>query len=427
MGASTRLSSGQLTVEPGGRQACDIQVRNTGAVVDQFIIDVVGDARGWTVVEPATLNVYPGEEATARVEFHPPRSSSVRAGDVPFAVRVVSTEDAEGSGVEEGIVAVGGFIDVAVAISPRTSRGRRRARHELTVENRGNIAVPLDIAAADVDQQLRFSVAPTSFTADAGTATFVKVRPRPVKRFWKGPNKTLPFQTFVTGQQIKPVTADAAMLQEQLLPRWLLPAVALLMAGCAVLVGLWFLVLKPAVKSTATDEATKQTKASTQTANHAQQAAQQAQANSQRALTASGATGGKGAGHGAGGAGGAGGANGTASTGSPSTTPTGGRIQLTVKPGSSGSQSLAGVPKNKAFELTDVILENPNGDLGSVFLKRGKGVLFDLNLADFRDLDYHFVSPITVPKGTPLIFSADCANTTKRQCTPAVYLGGYLQ
>lgn len=421
MGASTRLSDRQLTVEPGGRQSCTIQVRNTGAVVDQFVLNVVGDARGWTVVEPPTLNVYPGEEATARIEFQPPRTSTVSAGDVPFAVRVVSTEDAEGSVVEEGVVSVGSFLDVSAALSPRTSRGRRRARHDLTIENRGNSAVPLDVAAADADQQLRFRVSPTSFTAAAGTATFIKVRPHPVKTFWKGTNKTLPFQTFVTGQEIKPVTSDAAMIQEQLLPRWLLMALALALAGVAILAGLWLLVLKPAVKSTATDEVQKRTNATTQTAKKAQQTAQQAQANSQRALTASGATGagGKGAGSGAGGSG--------SGTGSPSTTSTGGRIQLTVQPGKTGSQSLAGVPKNKAFELTDVILENPNGDLGSIFLNRGSGTLFELNLADFRDLDYHFVSPITVPKGVPLTFSTDCANTAKRPCTPAVYLGGYLQ
>lgn len=426
MGASTRLSSREVIVEPGGRQACDIQVRNTGTVVDQFVIDVVGEARGWTVVEPAVLNVFPGEEATARVEFQPPRTPSVRAGDVPFAVRVVSTEDTEGSAVEEGVVSIGGYLAISASMSPRTSRGRRRSRHDLLVENRGNMAVPLDVAAADVDQQLLFRVRPTSFTADPGTATFVTVRPHPVKRFWKGPNRTLPFQAFVTGQEVKPVTADAAMIQEQLLPKWLLTAVALAVAAAALLVGLWFAVLKPAVKSTATNEVAKQTKANTQTANKAQQAAQQAQANSQKALAASGAGGGKGAGKGTG-AGGAGGGGAGASGGSPSTTPTGGRIQLNIQPGKNGGQALAGIPKNKTFQLTDVILENPNGDLGSVFIKRGSGVLFQLNLADFRDLDYHFVSPITVPKGTPLVFTADCANTAKRACTPAVYLGGYLQ
>ncbi|HEX3705991.1 MAG TPA: hypothetical protein VHV76_05115 [Mycobacteriales bacterium] len=412
MGASTRLSTREITVEPGSRQSCEIQVRNTGQIVDQFVIDIVGDARGWTVAEPDVLNIYPGEEATAQVTFEPPRTPSTRAGDVPFAIRVISREDSQGSAVEEGVVAVGAFADLVVEIAPRTSRGRRRGRHQLSVENRGNLPLPLDALGADADQHLRFRFSPESFTVEPGTATFVRLRARPVKLFWRGPNKTLPFQAFVTGAVSPPKSVDATMLQEQLLPRWLLPAIALLIAGIAALLGLWFTVVRPAVKSAATDQVTKQTQASTKTAQAAKRAANQAQANSQKALTASGANGG---------------ANASGAAGSPSSSPTGGRIQLNVAPGKSGEQSLGGIPKAKTFQLTDVILENPNGDLGTIFLKRGSGILFELNLADFRDLDYHFVSPITVPKGVPLTYSVTCANTTKQACTPAVYLGGYLQ
>ncbi|HWB67765.1 MAG TPA: hypothetical protein VG708_13160 [Mycobacteriales bacterium] len=431
MGASSRLSIRELTVEPGGEQTCEVLVRNTGMVVDQFRLDLVGEARRWTVIEPAELNVYPGEETAAVLRFRPPRSSAVPAGEVPFAVRVASREDPEGSTVEEGAIVVGAFTDVAAEISPRTSRGRRRGRHVLTVENRGNTEIPLDVMGVDPDELLRFTMTPSSFSAPPGTATYVRVRPRPVNTFWRGENKTLPFQVYVTGLDVGPTSVDARMLQEQLLPRWLLPAIALVVAAIAALIGLWFGFIRPAVKSAATDEAKKQTHASSQVAQQAKQTAQQAQANSQQALAATGAGAGangkNGAGAGAGGAG-AGAAGGAgAGSGSPTTTPTGGRIQLNVAPGQSGSQNLPGIPKSKTFQLTDVILENPNGDLGTVFLKRGSGVLFTLNLADFRDLDYHFVSPITVPKGQSLAFSVQCANTAKRACTPAVYLGGYLQ
>jgi len=61
MGAITSLEQRSIAVEPGGEATCSILVRNTGTVVDQFTVDVLGDARAWARVEPAS--VYRGENA----------------------------------------------------------------------------------------------------------------------------------------------------------------------------------------------------------------------------------------------------------------------------------------------------------------------------------------------------------------------------
>ena len=46
------------------------------------------------------------------VRFAPPRSADVVAGQVPFGVRVFSSEDPSGSVVEEGVIDVAPFVDV---------------------------------------------------------------------------------------------------------------------------------------------------------------------------------------------------------------------------------------------------------------------------------------------------------------------------
>jgi hypothetical protein len=64
----------------------------------------------------------------------------------------------------------------------------------------------------------------------------------------------------------------------------------------------------------------------------------------------------------------------------------------------------------------------------------GDTVLFDLALENFRDLDYHFVSPIVVGEGGIVQLQADCARpgrppaaqTRPSACDVSLYLGGQL-
>ncbi len=127
MGAIVRLSSDALEVVPGTDVSLQVTVRNTGTVVDQFAIDVLGDAAQWATVEPATLSLFPAAEGAVTIRFAAPRSSSVAAGDIPFAVRASSHEDPQGSAVEEGTLTVHAFSDlVRRAPAPDVTRESSR-------------------------------------------------------------------------------------------------------------------------------------------------------------------------------------------------------------------------------------------------------------------------------------------------------------
>src|SRR6266513_350551 len=88
MAATATLASKAVTVTPGGEALSEVRVRNSGTVVDQFTLEVLGDASAWAIVEPAVIPLFPGAEAVARIKFKPPKSSSVLARAIPFAVRV---------------------------------------------------------------------------------------------------------------------------------------------------------------------------------------------------------------------------------------------------------------------------------------------------------------------------------------------------
>src|SRR5947209_6837649 len=214
MGSTATLTTKAATVQPGGETSCEIRVRNSGTVVDQFTLEVLGDAAGWAIVEPSTLSLFPGAEATARIRFKPPKIWSVPAKAIPFAVRVRSHEDARASMVEEGVVEVGAFQDTFAELIPRTSRGGYSARAQLALDNRGNTRVNARLTAADPDRKLNFAISPPGLVAEPGLATFARVRLSPRQRFLLGPIRTLPYKVFVHQDGQPPLAVDGAMIQQ---------------------------------------------------------------------------------------------------------------------------------------------------------------------------------------------------------------------
>ncbi|MEY9893121.1 hypothetical protein ABIA31_006799 [Catenulispora sp. MAP5-51] len=257
MGVSVVFEGGSdaadaVEVVPGEEAVCVLRLENTGMVVDQILLDVLGAAAEWASVEPAQVNLLPGATEQVRVRFRPPRSAGLAPGDVAFGVRAMSTEDPEGSRIEEGTVKVGGFGDLAARLIPTNASGRRKARFRLVVENRGNRSERLRVEGMDPAVKLGFRIRPAVFVAAPGTATFVRLRAVPRKTFFKGTNRTLPFEAEVHSEQGDTAKAEGVMLEKQTLPEWVLPFLGISLAVAGVLLALWFAVLRPVVHSAAT-------------------------------------------------------------------------------------------------------------------------------------------------------------------------------
>src|SRR2546421_10522551 len=421
MGAAASLSQTTASVEPGSEATSEIRVRNTGKVVDQFLLEVVGDPAAWANVEPPSLSLLPGDEGVARFRVRPPRSSEVHAGSFPFGVKVVSKEDPEGSVTEEGTLEVAPFRDLFAELIPRTGRGRTDARYELAVDNRGNQTLNADLAAVDPNDALRFRFSPPALVADPNAAVFSKLTVRPAKRFLRGVPKTHTFQALVKPKSTPPVTVDAAMLHEPLLPRWL-PKAALALVALALLAGvLWATLLKPAIKSSAKEAVAAPL--ATQSAQVAALAAGQKQIGDAV----------------------------TKITGSPLPTPSVSLPALVSGPGDPLHSRLQGgsgafppgsdkpsdpyvVPQNNTLAIADILLENPQGDSGTVLVQQNDSTLLVENLDNFRDLDYHFVSPPLLKGGERLTMRVQCSATNGAQggqpakpCSPSVFFTGFLK
>jgi hypothetical protein len=397
MGALAHLEVRLIPVEPGNQASTQVRVRNTGSVVDQFTIEILGDSAAWTTVQPPTLSLFPGTEEATTVTFSPPRSPQVPAGQMPFGVRVQSKEDPAGSVVEEGMVEVAPFSDVSAELAPRTSRGSTGASHDLAIDNRGNAPLNATISAADADKLLNFDIRPPSVVADPGIASFAKIGVKPRKRFWRGTPKTRQFQVQVEAPGAPPTVLDGSLLQEALLPSWTLRALlgALAVAVLAVLV--WLFLLRPAIESTARTQAEQAlndrnvpTLAPGVTPMPTQNPNQPTPPLPSGGPTQAPPT--------------------SAPSGSAGPTASGGQFGGVGTPVT--NRLLVGdtipIEAGKLLYLTDLFFSNPGDtNAGEVRLVRGSATLILLSLENFRDLDYHFVTPIVVDETQPVSLACD--------------------
>ena len=393
---------------------CDLKVRNTGTVVDQFDFSVLGETDGWLIVEPPSISLFPGAEGAAQVRFSPPRDPSVLAGDVPFAIKVSSREDPAGSVVEEGTAHIGGFAELFAELVPRSSRGRKGVRHDLAVDNRGNAAVHAEVMAADPDGVLMFAVEPPGIDPAPGSATFARVKVAARERHMKGPPLSHPFRVLVQRDDGTSMPVDGTFVQDPVIPAWGPKALMGLLAALLLFALLWFTLLRPSIKSAAQDAVDDAIEPVAADAAAAKSAAAKASKDTEAVATA---------------------LEGIVGTSLPTTPPSSaapsgglgtgstfdGRLSLTK----AGLVSFP-IPDRKVFELTDLVLQNPAGNSGSLSVRRNGTPLLVMALENFRDHDYHFVSPVVFRAGDKLELAAEC-KAPPDGCTPGLYFSGVMK
>jgi biotin carboxyl carrier protein len=452
MGAATALPVRELQVEPGQTTTAKLLVRNTGQVVDQYTIDVVGESAEWTTIDPQVVNLLPGADVEVTVTFAPARAPHVAAGVVPFGLRVLSREDPPGSTVAEGTIDVAPFDDLQVELVPRQSRGRRRARHQVAIDNNGNQPATVEVSAQDEEEALDFKFDHRMASIEPGAAAFIKMWAKPEKRFLKGADRQHPFIVTVTPRTTPPIASRGTMTQRQLLPSWLIPVVAAAAVLALVAFVLYQTLVKDQIKATAQDVASKMAGSMISSANSsanaalssAQAAASAAQAQASAANSQASAANSK-----------ASDAQDKASKAAKhngnnvNSSPTGGTVSgVSVDNGKATSFTLTGnkvaTPGNpNSFGITDgpsigpkqflvitaLIMQNPDGDSGTMEIKRGTDPLLIEGMQNFRDQDFHFDDePLIFTNSAPLSLAVNCQKpgAPATTCQPSILFTGRM-
>ncbi len=405
MKTTTLLGDPSLSVDPGEQVRRTIRVHNTGGVVDRFTVDVIGDAAAWTEVTPAAVNLLPDGHVEVDVVFSPPRSTAVLAGQHHVGVRVRSREDPDSSSVEEVVVEVGAFAELDAELLPSRRRSRRGARYRLAVENSGNTPMRVGIDPFDPEDDLvDIRLNRESFTLHPATVALVLSL---IHRLAAEP-------AVESDVEWTPLTVKGELVQERLLPGWVLPVLALLLVLAVALGALWFTVVAPGIKSIASEQASGAAADASLAASIANAAADKANGSAQDAaadLSSAAAI--------------------TSTTPPPTPSPLSFRVATFAAPTTDGSFQRFGyaAPGGKALEIGDIVLQNPRGDVGYLRVLIGETVLLETGLANFHDLTYAYSTRLRVPAGQQLVVAVNCVTPGQgsARCTAAASFSAMLQ
>jgi hypothetical protein len=191
------LAQEHFAVDPGAEARATLSISNPGQVVEEYNLEVLGDAGAWMSVEPATVSLFPSAKTDVVVVARPPRVPAPPAGSTPFAIRCRSAVDPEDSTVVEGEVVVGGYLELSLSLTPAVARRRRAGKFRATVTNRGNLPDRVRLIGADPADELRFSIHPTVLDVPGSGTADASVKVKASSMFLKGAPRRQPFDISV--------------------------------------------------------------------------------------------------------------------------------------------------------------------------------------------------------------------------------------
>ncbi|WP_127792209.1 hypothetical protein [Agromyces sp. LHK192] len=420
MATTATLEPGSASVLPGESATFTLTVANDSLLVESYALSPVGPVAGWATIQPERLTIYPGTKETAVVVVSPPRTSEALPGTVAVGVRVLPTEQPEFAASAEADLQILPFAELDAELVPRISRGRGRKRVRLAVDNRGSTPLSASIAGTSSDA-LTITTPTPDIDVDPGHALFVDVDLHPRKRVWRGQDLNHPFQLTVVPEgegAPEPRTLDGSYTQLRMFPRWLWKALLALLLLLLALIALWFLVLKPAIEATA-KEAIEGPVAEAQ--DKADAAAQQADQAAQSANEAKAAVGQP---------------TEPIDPVAPGPTVTSNEIDLRFSAsaaanGEDESERFT-IPANAQFRITDLVLQNPSGSFGTLTIENADvaAPIISTGMENFRDIDYHFVTPVELQSEDELFIKVVCtpavAGPTATPCGASVLVTGIL-
>ena len=130
MAAQAWFSRSDIEVVPGTSAVFQLTVVNLGDTTESFSLAPVGLAAGWTTIRPGSVTLFGGSQEVVDVEVHPPLLPSTTAGPTALTVRIVPQSDPDDVGSSETTLQVGPDVHAplahAAARAPGPAHGRLR-------------------------------------------------------------------------------------------------------------------------------------------------------------------------------------------------------------------------------------------------------------------------------------------------------------
>jgi hypothetical protein len=407
----------ETEVRPGGSVSLTLTIDNLSDHTQTYSLVPTGLAAPWTTVQRGTIALFAGSRDRVEVTVRPPAVHTTTAGPTTLALRVASTEDADDVVVAETTLRVQRFHDRRIVVLQAIQRARRRATFELMIENRGNDLASCRLHLVDPTRRVDGTFDPPAVGINPGGANLVRLKLHASGGFFRRHDRQLDFEIEATQPEHPTATARASMVQPPTIPAGLITRGLATLVGLGLLVAAWFAVVRPELREAA-DRAVDDRIAELVPTDPG------GSVPAAPPTTAPSTDGGTATPPPDSGDGGNGGGTDT-EAGEPFAT----RLAVAAGVGLSASQSYT-VPAGSTLELTDIVVQNPNADLGRATLLRNGEVLYEWDLRTVGANDFQGrITPLPFAPGDELVHRLDCVgtgSTTATSCEVGLLLGGRL-
>ncbi len=401
MAAQAWFSRGDVEVAPGTVVVLQLTVANLADTTDSFVITPAGLAAAWTTITPSTVTLFGGTQQEIEVRVAPPLLPSTGAGPTSLSVRIVPQSDPDEVRTVDTVLDVTSVVDRRLDMLQPAQRGRYGALYEIMLENRGNSQASCRMYLIDPTGRLEADFDPPTAGCEPGVSTLVRARVKATGMHWERRPRTIPFRIDATETGCPTTTATATFVQSPVVPERILGRLVGAAAGLVLLGLAWVAVGRPVVRDTAADAARRR-------------------------------------------------GSGVQTTGStvpgdepadPDTSTRGGRAhrgrghdhQHPAQRRQRGRVAASAdyeVPAGKRLHITDIVVQNPNGDQGVLVVQRDGETLYTFRLDNILgDTGVSLVTPIELRAGQQLIVTVTCGGVgdpTFPTCAENVFASGVL-
>ena len=398
MAAQAWFSRGKIDITPGSVAVLQLTVVNLSDTTDSFVLTPAGMAAAWTTITPATITLFGGTQQDVDVQVAAPLLPSTAAGPTSLSVRIVPQRDPDDARSAETVLNIAPSQQRRLDVLQPAQRGRYSATYEMMLENRGNMQATCRMHLIDPSGRVEAEFDPPTAGVEPGASTLVRARVRARALQWERRSRTVSFRIDADEPGSPSASSVATFVQAPVLPERL-GAWAVGAAGVVAFALLaWVAVVKPAVRDAADDAVAKALPSAT---------------------TIVGAN-----------------PDQTDNSG-PATTIVGDQqgeianipLPIAVAVGQSDSKSFT-VPNGQRLRVTDIVVQNPNGDQGTLLVQRNSVTLYTFRLDNIiGDTAVPLVTPIEFLAGEQLVVTVTCGGVgdpTITTCAQNVFASGVL-
>lgn len=163
------LLTPRVAAKPGSSCQVELEVFNTGEVIDSVTSRVVGHSFGSQQLPP-TLSLFPESGDRLTVSFTIPEDFAAGPHSVP--IEVASTFQQDDVAVANLALDVEPVVSATLGLTPSDITAGKKAKFAVEVTNDGNVPIDLTLTGNDLERVLRFRFEPLFVHVEPGETTY---------------------------------------------------------------------------------------------------------------------------------------------------------------------------------------------------------------------------------------------------------------